>query len=201
MIYFVITILIFVMLALLLWPIRQQRKLCAAIAIIFVPIVFGLYHQFGTPEILPLLAERDVKLATLKDHIATYSAEVKTNPNHLKAWVMLGDSFMETSQYAGAANAYKRSVLLSQGNPILIMAYARALIAQADGNVTDDASKSLKMALILEPQNAEARYFLIVRKLQQGDTQAAMKEMKALYKTLPDDSPLKAMIDRQIGRK
>ena len=119
--------------------------------------------------------------------------------NHSRAPCSWG--FMETSQFSAAANAYKQAVLLSGGNPVFIMAYSRALIMEADGEVTDDAKKSLDIVLVLQPENEEARYFMAVRKLQSGNSREAMTEMKELYKSLADGSPLKAMIDRQIGRQ
>lgn len=159
-----------------------------------------LYHQFGAADILPLIKEREARIAELKQVIRENSELIKQNPKNLKPWVVLGDSFIETGQYTAAKNAFKQSVLLSGGNPVLIMAYSRAIIAEADGKVTDEAKKSIDMVLLLAPENEEARYFSAVRKLQTGDTQNAMKEMKALYKSLPDDSPVKEMINRQIGR-
>lgn len=179
----------------------QKRFFSLLVIVVFFAGGFYLYHKFGTPEILPMLAQREEKLVGLKEKILSNSSEVKKSPQNLKAWVELGDNFMQTSQFSAAANAYKQAILLSEGNSVLIMAYARALIMDADGKVTEDAKKSLDILLILQPQNEEARYFLAVYKLQSGDTNAAMVEMKELYKLLADDSPVRAMIDRQIGRK
>ncbi len=179
----------------------HKRVFSFVILAVFMVGSLALYSKLGAPEILPLLAQREEKLAVLKDKITVNSEAIKREPKNLKAWVELGDSFMETGQFSAAENAYKRSVLLSRGNPVLIMAYARAMIAGADGKVSDDAKKSLDMLLMLEPENEEARYYSAVWKLQNGKTQAAMQDMKALYKSLPDTSPIKAMIDKQIGRE
>lgn len=201
MIYLFFAIIAAVMLLLLLWPARAHKVFCAVGAIVFFSTSFGMYAHFGSPDILPLLAQREEKLAQLKTTINSNSEAVKTNPKNIQAWVELGDAFMETSQFPAAANAYKQSVLLSRGNPILIMAYAQALIASADGKVTDEAKKSIDMALLLQPENPQARYFTALRQLQTGDTEKAMKNMKELYRSLPDDSPVKSMINRQIGRE
>lgn len=181
---------------------KSSRRIFSFIIILFFGAgSFLLYHQFGTPEILPLLEEREEKLLALKEKIIANSAEVKKDPKNLKAWLELGDSFMESSQFSAAANAYKQAILLSQGKPEIIMAYIHALIIGADGTVTDEAKKSLDMMIILQPKNEEVRYFLAMQKMQSGDTKNAMAEMKALYKSLADDSPIRDMIDRQIGRK
>ena len=84
---------------------------------------FLFYNQLGTPEILPLLAQRSEKLNELKDKITASADEVKKNPDNLKAWVELGYNFMETGQFSAASNAFKKSVYLSGGNPEFIMAY------------------------------------------------------------------------------
>ncbi len=181
--------------------VKYRRIFTAIIIIIFCIGSFGLYYKFGTPEILPLMAERAEKLSELKEKISANSELLKKDPKNLKAWVEMGDSFMETSQFSAAANAYKQAILLSQGNPVLIMSYIHALIIDADGTVTPEAKKSLDMMHILQPGNEEVRYFLAMYKMQSGDTREAMEDMKKLYKSLADDSPIKALIDRQIGRK
>jgi len=178
----------------------QRKRFILGVSAFFILAAFSLYAWLGAPGIVPLLAARQEKLAELKKNIVSRSDAVKANPKNLGAWVELGQDFMETGQYPAAANAFKQSVVLSRGNPLLIMAYAQSLILTADGKVTDDAKKSLDMVVMQQPENPEARYYLAVRQLQDGHTQEAMKEMKALYHSLPADSPLKAMIDQKIGK-
>lgn len=182
-------------------PVKSRLVFSLMVMAFFLGGGFLFYNQFGTPEILPLLTQRAAKLNELKDKITTSAEEVKKNPENLKAWAELGYDFMETGQFSAASNAFKKTVLLSQGNPEFIMAYVRALIMEADGEVTQEAKRSLDIMLMLQPENAEARYYMAVWKLKSGDTENAMAEMKALYKSLPADSPVKEIIDRQIGRK
>jgi cytochrome c-type biogenesis protein CcmH len=201
MLYLYFSIFLLVALGILLWPLRTQAAFAAAIACLFFAGSFGLYYFVGTPEILPLLEKREQRLAEIKTSILKNSEAVKADPHALEAWIRLGSDFMETGQYAAAANAFKQSVLLSHGKPALILAYAKAMIADAGGKVSDAAKKSLEMVLLQDAKNPEARYYLAIRDLQDGHNEKAMKSMKALYHSLPADSPLKEMIDAQIGRK
>jgi len=201
MLHSVLIVIMLAVLALLLWPARNNRGFCVAVVAVFLIGGIGLYQFVGAPEIVPLLAKREEKLAILKASITSNSQAVKKDATNLDAWVALGDNFMDTGQYDAAANAYKQSVLLTGGNPLLILAYARATILSDEGKVSDHAKESLQMVLLQEPKNPEAKYFLTLRKLEDGDIQEAMADMKALYASLPEDSPLKAMINRQIGRK
>jgi cytochrome c-type biogenesis protein CcmH len=200
MLYIVFALLLSATLLLLLWPLRAQGRFVFAVCLFFSIGAFGIYSLTGSPEIVPLLKEREAELAMLKDAIVRNSEAVKTDPNNLAAWAALGEAFTQTGQYTAAVNAFKQAVLLAKGEPSLILAYARAMILADGGKVSHRAKKSLEMVLMQQPENPEARYFLAIRKLQDGNTQQAMKEMKTLYRSLPEGSPLKGMIDRQIGR-
>lgn len=182
-------------------PKPLRRRIVACIAAVFYIGSLGLYALLGAPGIVPLIEEHNKQLASLQESIAAQSREIQASPKDLGAWVGLGQSLMATGQYKSAAGAFRRAVVLSGGNPLLLLAYASALISDAGGKVTDDARQTLQMVLLQQPENPEARYLLAVRLLQEGKTEAAMKNMKELYHSLPDNSPMKAVIDRQIGRK
>jgi cytochrome c-type biogenesis protein CcmH/NrfG len=200
MIYPAFIFLLIAVLLILLWPVRQDVPFCATVTGIAFITLFALYGFAGSPQILPLLNARDDRIAELKSSMQKNAEIVKTDPKNLKSWIILGQDFLETGQWEAAVNAFKQAVVLSNGNPKLIMAYAKSLILVNNGRVTDDAKKSLQMVLIQEPHNEEARYYLAVRQLQDGHAKEAMASMKALYHSLPGGSPVKAMIDRQIGK-
>jgi len=198
--YSLLLICILAMLALLLWQAKKQRFFSFAVAGFFTVGAFGIYSLVGTPEIVPLLEKREARLIELKASVVQHSEAIKKDASDTGAWVALGVDFMATGQYTASANAFKQAVLLSNGDPLLILSYAKAMIFEADGKISDPAKKSLEMVLLQQPENAEARYYLTVRKLQDGKTEEAMKDMKTLYHSLPANSALKDMINRQIGR-
>ncbi|MDE3016000.1 MAG: hypothetical protein KGI29_03660 [Pseudomonadota bacterium] len=205
--YCVFAALLLVSLAFLLAPLRhgdapkrQRLYFAAAVGGVFFIGGFGMYEMFGAPGIIPLLAARQAEMARLKEDIVSNSQRVKTDPKNLAAWVKLGEDFMETGQFDAAANAFRQAVVLARGNPNIIVAYARAQIEAAGGKVTASAKKSLEMALLQQPKNEMARYYLIVWQLQNGQTAQAMQAMKKFYASLPKDSPVKTMIDAEIGK-
>lgn len=200
MLYILLFVLLTAALAALLWPLRQQWQFCVIVTLFFFIGTFGIYAVVGAPHLVPILTKYEMHMQEVQVSIIENSAAVKANPKNLRAWIKLGGSLMETGKYQDAVNAFKHTVILSKGNPQLILAYAKAMIMADDGKVGNAAKKSLEMALLQEPDNAEAKYFLIVRTLQDGKTEKAMREMKTLYHSLPNDSPVKEMIDRQIGQ-
>lgn len=206
MVYFVFCVILLAALAIILVPIircpdfslRQRYLLAGTVAVFFFAGMFGLYYALGAPEVLSLEAKNDQKMAQLRSAIVTYSEQAKKNPGDVQAWFGLGQSFMETGQYKGAANAFKEAVTLSGGNPQIILSYAGAMIAEANGKVTDEAKKSIEMALVLEPKNPQARYLMAVRAMQEGKKDEALKALRELYFTLPADSPLTPQVEKQM---
>jgi len=207
--YIIFTLLLLAALAVLLapvlaadgLPVLHQKRFMYTVSGIFCVGLFGVYALLGSPSVIPLMAEHDAKIAELQKVVVQQSDAVKSNPQDLAAWVGLGQSYMQSGQYKSASHAFKQAVLLSKGNPLIILAYASAMISEAGGTIPDEAKKSLEMVLLQQPENPEARYLLALRMLQDGKTADAMQNMKELYRSLPDDSPLKTMIDKQIGRK
>lgn len=182
-------------------PVSHQKGFLLAISVLLFIGTAGIYAMLGAPSIIPLLDKYHAKMAEAHKTALQQSETVKANPKDLAAWVGLGQSYMQGGQYKQAAEAFKQAVLLSQGNPLIILAYASAMISEAGGKVTDEAKKSLEMVLLQQPENPEARYLLALRLLQEGKTQEAMAKMKELYRSLPEESPIKAMINKQIGRE
>lgn len=209
MLYIIFTVLLLLALWLLLLPVWKNREIpfpqrrlaVGIISAVFFCGLFGMYYTIGSPEVVPLMAKHNEEMTALHNSIEEQSQIIKTSPDNLGAWIKLGQSYMGTRQYKKATGAFRQAVLLSRGNPLILIAYASAMISEANGQITDDAKKSLEMVLLQQPQNPEARYLLTVRMLQDGKNEEAMKTMKEIYRSLPPESPLKEMIDRQIGRK
>lgn len=186
--------------AAIIYPLRHQPALAASLALVLLLGIGGLYAVLGSPRLEPVLAQHNAKMDASRKQVNTHVARVKADRNNLESWIRLGQAYASLQDWPKASAAFKQAVLLSSGQPDLIMAYARSLIMEQDGKVNDHAHESLKMVLMQKPEHEEARYYMAVRLLQDGRAAEAMAEMKSLYGSLSDDSPVKAMIDAQIGR-
>lgn len=201
-VYFIIPLLfIAIVSALSGAALKRQPKLAVAAAVFVFTLSAGLFLLLSSPEVSLLEAERKADMAAAQPVIDGLEAHLKNHPDDVRAWAKLGEKWMETGRYTASAEAYRHAVLLTEGNPAMILQYNKALIFAARGEVTDDAKRGLQMVLKLDAGNPEARYFLALRQVQDGDLKTAMQEMKSLYHELPEGSPLKEIIDRQIGRR
>lgn len=187
---------------LLLWPLAQagESKMAGWLAVGITLAGILCYGVWGAPRVVPLVIEHDAKTMQLRQTIQTNSDLIQQEPKNLEAWLTLSQAFMDRGDYAAAAHGFKEAVLLSKGNPRIVMAYAEALIMQEDGKVTAQAKKSIDISLMLDPQLPLAHYYHAVWLLQENRQDEAMREMKKLYQDLPDDSSLKQRIRQEIGR-
>ena len=160
----------------------------------------ALYAAVGSPRVVPLALEYNARIKELHEQIKVTSALIKEHPDNLEAWLTLAQAFSDSGDYAAAANGFKQAVLLSKGHPRIIMAYAEAIIMQAEGVVTDQAKKSIDIALMMDPNLPLGRYYTAVWLLQENRQSEAMAMMKKLYRELPEDSSLKKKIKSQIGK-
>ena len=202
MIYGQLALFLLVVVAASCYPLYRTRgkKFAGLTAVFLLVSSAGLYALWGTPQLVEPVAKHHADVQALREIIVISEALIKENPNNLEAWLNLAQAFADSGQYAAAAKAYKQCVLLSKGNPLLIMAYAEALIAGNDGVVGADAKKSIDIALMIDKKMPVARYYNAIWMLQNEQTAEAMETMKTLYHDLPDDSKLKQKINEQIGR-
>jgi cytochrome c-type biogenesis protein CcmH len=202
MIYVSLALFLAVVIAAGCYPLYHTRgkKFTGFVAGFLVVSSVGLYALFGSPQLVEPVAKHHADVQALRDMIVISEELIKENPSNLEAWLNLAQAFADSGQYKQAANAYKQCVLLSKGNPLLIMAYAEALIAANNGVVGADAKKSIDIALMIDKKMPVARYYNAIWMLQNEQTAKAMETMKTLYHELPEDSKLKRKINEQIGR-
>lgn len=179
---------------------KENRRRAFIMLAALVAVSGGMYAVAGSPRVVPLAAQYQEEVAALRKTADITRALLASHPDNLEAWLTLGQALMDLGEYPRAADAFRRAALLSRGHPRIIMGYAEAQIAAADGKVTDDAMTSVEMALKLDPKLPMARYYHAVRLLQQGKQPEAMKKMKEFYRELPDDDPVKKLMKSQIGR-
>lgn len=197
MLEFLFALLLLTVLTPLVFAMRRNARAAMAVCAFVAVFSVTLYGIIGAPEVVIMQA----RAREAAREIARLEKAAEASPDDAQGWASIGQKAMETGQYDASARAYRRAVLLTQGQPGMILQYNKALIFAAGGEVTEEAERGLNIVLLMDKGNPEARYFLALRQLQQGRAEEAMQEMKTLYRELKEDSPLKAVIDRQIGRK
>lgn len=174
----------------------------------------ALYASMGQPELANTSAPSsaapaqqaaaqpgaEAPSAEVAQLITGLEAKMQSTPDDPEGWRMLGWSYFQTGRYADAAKAYARAIAIDPAGAGYQSAYGEALVQEAGGQVTPAAAAAFELAARQDGADARARYFLAVRKAEQGDRQGAINDFLTLLADSPADAPwlpqLRAVIEQ-----
>ncbi|MGF1625012.1 MAG: c-type cytochrome biogenesis protein CcmI [Alphaproteobacteria bacterium] len=147
----------------------------------------GLYITVGKPDLpdQPLAERKDVAdaaqaRASAEALVSEMTVAVERDASDLRSWVLLARAQASLDRLDEAAAAYANAIALAPGQADLSAAYGEVLVLQANGQVTDRAAEAFDAALDQVPDDPRARYYLALRRFQQGDLRLALAEWRAL---------------------
>ncbi|MBM3598405.1 MAG: c-type cytochrome biogenesis protein CcmI [Alphaproteobacteria bacterium] len=175
---------------------KGARISAASVAVALPALAFIFYLGVGSPDKPDQpLAGRDLSTgamaesAQIRAMVEGLRDRLAANPNDLQGWMMLGRSYAVLGRRADSAEAYRRAVEQSQGDPEVLSAYAEALVYAADGVVTPPARAGFEEVLRAQPDDARARYYVGLAMVQAGDAEGGLARWRALEADSPPDAP------------
>jgi len=179
---------------------KGRGLLAGAIALFLLGVGGGTYFMLGQPY-LAWRSAQGVNTRDVNGLIALLVKRVRAVPTDLQAWVYLGRGYMGAGDAGDAAKAYAHAVALANrsGHPDagLDALYGEALVAQANGDVGDEAEAAFRAALKLNPKEQAARFFLGQALAAHGDKAGALDLWNGLLAEAPANSPLhQTLVDR-----
>ena len=171
--------------ALVAAPLRHQTpRLFAAIVLLMPVLAFALYRIVGTPAALEpaaIQAGRDGQGPTMAEAIAELEAALARDPQQPEGWRLLGRALAAQGERIKAREAFMKAVELIPDDPDLLIETAQARAQAEPGNRFDDtALAQLRQALVLDPGNQRAQWFVGVVQRQRGEDAAAAATWEAL---------------------
>jgi cytochrome c-type biogenesis protein CcmH len=130
--------------------------------------------------------------------IERLATRLKSKPDDVDGWRMLGWSHFHTQQPHKAADAYERALALRPGSADLMVAYGEALVAAEAGTLTAKATGIFSAALKIDAANPKARYFLGLAKEQAGKKREALEEWLSIEGELMPEEPWTAELRERI---
>ncbi|MBT5263638.1 MAG: c-type cytochrome biogenesis protein CcmI [Rhodospirillaceae bacterium] len=170
------------------------------------------YQQLGSPGAPDLpLADRAVERARVADSegesqrgmremAIQLEKRLKADPNDLDGWALLGRTYLVSGDYAKAAEALRRAVGLSQGNPEIMATYGEALVMLGEGTVSPEAESAFVGTLERMPGEPRARYYLGLARQQRGEVQEALKIWLELEADTPEGAGWSAILHQRIEK-
>ena len=204
--YVVLVVAALAVAALVAAPLRRGApRLFGAIVLLVPVLAFALYRIVGAPvaldpEAAALAGERAAP--TMEEAIAELEVALQRDPAQPEGWRLLARAYAAQGQPVKARDAFMSALEQIQDDPDLLIETAQARAQATPGNQFDDEALSqLRRALVLDPANQRAQWFIGVVQRQRGEDAAAVATWEALLPALDAEtaSALRVQIDEARG--
>ena len=172
----------------------SYRRAIALVALLVLPVGAGsLYLRLGSPGLASetLTNRRDIQTdhqASIENLVAKVELHLQSNPKDGRGWEVLGPVYMQLGRYTDSANAWRNTLLLLGESADREANLGEALMAEANGVVTEEAKSAFVRAVTLDDTTVSARYYLGMAAEQDGKREEAAKIWRELIAEAPSDA-------------
>ena len=183
------------------WPLyrRQQRlsSLIAACVAVIVAISLGLYAYQGRPG-LPSGAGSG-EPPDIEAMVTSLAARLESDPDDLNGWKMLGRSYMNMQNFAGAVDAYERAVEIEDSQVAqTLVDLGAALLARDQTGIAGRTAALFESALALDSNNPNALFYGGIAALNRGNTELAADRWEVLLGLNPPDE-IRGVLEQRVA--
>ncbi len=184
---------------------EQGRMTLTALFILVPLLVTGSYYLYGTPVALdaqgtPAHTQVQPGQQHSLDQLITRLAErMKSEPNNIDGWLMLGRSYMSVKRFGQATSAYAQAYRLNNKNPEIMLFYADAMAMNQGGRITGRPLELINEALAIQPNNLKALWLLGMSQAESGNYQGAIQSWQTLLPLLKGDDRSTNEVKRLIA--
>ena len=166
---------------------RAQQKLsatAAASAVVIAALSAVIYAQIGSPNLEPEPLHPDTP--DMNEMVTALANRLSENPDDLPGWRMLGRTYMQLGNPAGAAGAFEKVMELESGENGQTMADLGEALFFANGQaLTGRAGQLFENAVAIAPNNQKALFYSGMAAVERGDNLLAADRWEALLATSP----------------
>jgi cytochrome c-type biogenesis protein CcmH len=149
--------------------------------------------MLGSPD-LPSqpLVERMAKNpadSSVDELVARAEAHLAADPSDGKGWDVLAPIYLRLQRFSDAVTAYRNAIRLEGSTAARQAGLGEALTYVSNGIVSAEAQAAFEAALMLDPVNPKADFYLAMAASQEGRTGDAKASWQRMLAALPADSP------------
>jgi cytochrome c-type biogenesis protein CcmH len=191
-----------------LWPVLRApgrswlaRGLLGAATLAFIlGAGSGLYLIFGAPQ-LALRTVSPPEAGGLPGLVARLAQRMRERPGDAAGWVLLGRGYLTLNDPQDAAAAFRRAVAVAppEQRSGLFSSYGEALAMAAGGAVTPEAEAAFRAALVGNPKDFAARYYLGQAYAARRDNTAALAMWRSLLADAPPGAPWRGLVIDRVA--
>ncbi|MGB3389830.1 MAG: c-type cytochrome biogenesis protein CcmI [Pseudaminobacter sp.] len=179
-------------------------RVLGGVAVLLVPLSsWGLYAALGSPDVpsQPLQARlmQNPTDSSVDELIARAEGHLASNPQDGRGWDVLAPIYLRLGRYEQAVTAYRNAIRLEGASALREAGLGEALTNAGGGVVSSGAQQAFERALILEPTQPKARFFLAVALLQDGKEAEAIQAWEAMGADLQETSPWREPVAQALA--
>jgi cytochrome c-type biogenesis protein CcmH len=181
---------------------RRAAAVAALIVLALLPV--GFYLVLGSPNVPGQPAFARVKAApgnqSIEALVGQVEAHLAKSPNDGTGWEVIAPVYLRLGRFDDAVTARRKALALSGETATRDADLGEALVAAANGVVTDDAKHVFESAVARDPHEAKARYFLGLADEQDGNRGGAAARWRAMLEEAPAGAPWVGFVRAALGR-
>jgi cytochrome c-type biogenesis protein CcmH len=186
-------------------PPLWHRRFAAMAALTVVPAVaLGFYLALGSPDVPAQSAFSRVETPQEGQSIAGMIGQVEAHlahdPGDGKGWEVIAPVYLRLGRFDDAVLARRKSIALNGDSPARDADLGEALVAAANGVVTDEAKHAFEKSVAGDAQQEKARYFLGLADEQDGNREAAAAKWRAMLDGAPTGAPWANFVRAALAR-
>jgi cytochrome c-type biogenesis protein CcmH len=182
-----------------------RRRAAAIVALIVLALLpLGFYLALGSPNIQGQPAFARVKAApgdqSIDALVGQVEAHLAKSPNDGNGWEVVAPVYLRLGRFDDAVTARRKALTLNGETATRDADLGEALVAAANGVVTDEAKHVFATAVTRDPHEAKARYFLGLADEQDGNRTGAAARWRAMLEEAPAGAPWVGFVRTALGR-
>jgi cytochrome c-type biogenesis protein CcmH len=182
-----------------------RRRAAAVAAVVLLPVgAAAFYLALGSPQLPGQPLEARLRATDQNRSIASLvsqaEAHLERNPEDARGYEVLAPVYLRLGRFGDAVNARRKLLTLSGENAERQSDLGEALAAAANGVITSEAKAVFERALVLDPKQLKATFFLGVAAEQDGDRAKAAAVWRGMLERAPADAPWLPMVREALAR-
>jgi cytochrome c-type biogenesis protein CcmH len=185
-------------------PLWRRRALSVGAVILLPGIAAAFYLALGSPQLpgQPLAervpgAHQGRSIASL---VSEAEAHLERNPDDIRGYEVLAPVYLRMGRFADAVRARRKLLTLGGESAGRQSDLGEALVAAANGVVTAEAKSAFERAMVLDPEELKARFYIGLAAEQDGNRAKAADIWRAMTKNAPTDAPWVPIVREALAR-
>jgi len=187
-------------------PTTRYRRTAIVAVLVLLPLgAISLYLRLGSPELASenSIPRRDTpsdQQTEIENLVGKVEAHLQKNPEDGRGWEVVAPVYMQLGRYSDSVSAWRSALLLLGESAERQANLGEALVAEANGIVTDEANKAFVRAVTLDKTTVSARYYLGVAAEQDGKREEAARIWRDLIAGAPEGARWVAEVRTALAR-